>query len=91
MSVVASPLCKRLKTDSLSFDHDAWIARGKSRGDKDFLKALYPHARDRDCFMEEATHTYYVRSCAYTCSVSSVWKVFFEDFDADPDPGPDPE
>lgn len=48
----------------------------------DFLQQLYPHARDADCFMQEATHTYYVHGTAYKRSVSGVWKVFFEEFDS---------
>ena len=47
----------------------------------DHLKRLYPHVRDNDCFLREDTHTYYVHGQKYKYSVSSVWKVFFPEFD----------
>ena len=47
----------------------------------DFLKKLYPHARDGDCWMDELHHKYYVHEESYPYSVSSVWKVFFPQFD----------
>ena len=49
--------------------------------DKDFLKQLYPHARDENCWMNELQHKYYVHGEGYPYSVSSVWKVFFPQFD----------
>uniref|UniRef100_A0A6C0C2A2 Uncharacterized protein n=1 Tax=viral metagenome TaxID=1070528 RepID=A0A6C0C2A2_9ZZZZ len=82
MSAAGSPLCKRPKTDVVSLDYATWAAKGQSQAERDYLKLLYPHERDDDCFLEEATHTYYVRASPYKCSVSSVWKVFFEEFDA---------
>ena len=66
----------------MALDHTTWVSKGEGVAEKDFLKMLYPHARDGDCFLEEATHTYYVCESPYKCSVSSVWKVFFEEFDA---------
>ena len=38
--------------------------------------------RDEACFLEEATHTYFVYTNRYAHSVSSVWKVFFPEFNA---------
>ena len=57
----------------------------KERGEEDetdYLKELYPHVRDHDCRMDEITHTYYVHEKKYPFSVSSVWKVFFPQFNA---------
>ena len=46
----------------------------------DYLKLLYPHDRDDHCVMEEVQHKYYVHNLPYSYSVSSVWKVFFPEF-----------
>ena len=62
--------------------HHTWSGRTANIGSHDYLKILYPHVRDADCFLEELTHTYHVRGCKYDCSVSSVWGVFFPKFDA---------
>ena len=77
-----TPTSKRPKMRSSDMSHAAWVANQEEAHPTDFLKTLYPHARDADCYMEEATHTYYVHSLPYSCSVSSVWKVFFAEFDA---------
>ena len=66
----------------IPLDHATWVSKGENVAEKDFLKMLYPHARDGDCFLEEATHTYFVHNASYNCSVSSVWKVFFEEFNS---------
>ena len=67
--------------DEESLAHDDWKAWASANPPRDTLQQLYPHARDPDCYMEELSHTYYVRGEAYGCSVSGVWKVFFEEFD----------
>ena len=75
---------KRLKTGFTSgqdLRHETWVRMGSGTPPCDHLKALYPHVRDNDCFLQEDTHTYYVRGEKYKYSVSSVWKVFFPDFD----------
>lgn len=61
--------------------HAACVAAAAELSPRDYLKELYPHCRDDHCFMEELTHTYYVHGVRYGCSVSGVWKVFFEEFD----------
>ena len=49
----------------------------------DFLQDLYPHSRDANCMMDEASHTYFVHDMKYMYSVSNVWRVFFNDFDSE--------
>lgn len=49
----------------------------------DYLKKLYPHALDDDCYMDERSHKYYVHGKPYLYSVSGVWEVFFERFDGE--------
>ena len=66
--------------DHIANEHTVWACR--QTVNKDYLKDLYPHPRDYDCYMEERTHTYFAHGCAVAYSVSSVWKVFFNDFDA---------
>lgn len=65
-----------------SLAHSVWLKKSEVVECKDFLKILYPHDRDNDCYLDEITHTYYVHKSRYNCSVSSVWKVFFGEFDA---------
>ena len=61
-------------------DREHWCANSVQK--RDFLKELYPHERDAHCYMDELTHTYFVLGRKYKYSVSAVWKVFFNDFDA---------
>jgi hypothetical protein len=61
--------------------HETWVRMRRGTPTCDHLKALYPHKRDNDCFLQEDTHTYYVHGQKYKYSVSSVWKVFFPEFD----------
>ena len=49
----------------------------------DHLKDLYAHDRDNDCYLEEKTHTYFVKGSKYPISVSGVMKVFWEHFDSE--------
>ena len=72
---------KRKRISETSFDSVTNMAENESWSD--YLKTLYPHSRDGDCFMDERQHTYYVKGHKYPVSVSGVWGVFFEDFDAD--------
>ena len=72
---------KRMRISETSFDSVTNMAEKESWSD--YLKTLYPHSRDDDCFMDERQHTYYVKGIKYPVSVSNVWHVFFEDFDAD--------
>ena len=61
--------------------HSKWKNAASKSKVPDYLKLLYPHDRDGDCFMEEVHHKYYVHNLPYPCSVSDVWKVFFPEFD----------
>ena len=72
---------KQMRISETSFDSVTNMAEKESWSD--YLKTLYPHFREGDCFMDERQHTYYVKGNKYPVSVSSVWRVFFEDFDAD--------
>jgi hypothetical protein len=61
--------------------HSKWKNGASESNVPDYLKLLYPHDRDGDCFMEEAEHKYYVHNLPYAYSVSDVWKLFFPEFD----------
>jgi len=62
--------------------HAHFLAEAPEVGDNvDYLKQLYPHEKDGDCWMDEVAHAYYIRGEKYPFSVSSVWKVFFPQFD----------
>jgi len=58
-----------------------WLSKAALLHSKDYLKELYPHVRDDDCYMEEESHTYFIRGKKYPRSVSGVWKVFFDEFE----------
>ena len=67
----------------IDMTHKHWQSASDQRvRHLDFLKAMYPHARDSDCVLNESTHTYLVHGETYKYSVSSVWKVFFETFNS---------
>ena len=48
----------------------------------DRLQGLYPHVRDKDCYLDEKDHKYFVHGEPYGLSVSGWWKRYFEEFDA---------
>ena len=66
---------------TLPESHSKWKEVASKLEAPDYLKLLYPHDRDEHCVMEEVQHKYYVHNLPYSYSVSSVWKVFFPEFD----------
>ena len=71
------PKSKRVCLSSLQ--HNSFPQEPPPRVDR--LQRLYPHPRDKDCYMDEKLHKYYVRGEPYSLSVSGWWKMFFEEFD----------
>ena len=69
-----------VKRRRLDFSYDAVLC--ETCTSVDHLCALYPHKRDKDCYLVEKTHEYFVKGQLYERTVSSVWSAFFEQFNA---------
>ena len=68
------------KRRRLDFSYDA--VHCETGTNMDYLCTLYPHERDKDCYLVEKTHEYLVKGQLYERTVSSVWAAFFEKFNA---------
>ena len=77
-SMASMEVLKKRKTGTTF----AEVAPGILREEQDYLKLLYPHPRDDHCRMLEAAHEYFIHGERYECSVTTVWSVFFDKFDA---------
>jgi hypothetical protein len=69
--------CKRPRLHSLL--HASFPQQAPVHIDR--LQHLHPHARDKDCYLDDKLHKYCVLGQQYSLSVSGWWKIFFEDFD----------
>ena len=68
------------KRRRLDFSYDA--VHYEASTSVDYLCALYPHERDKECYLVEKAHEYIVKGQLYKRTVSSVWAAFFEKFNA---------
>ena len=76
------PVCSTSSSKRLKFQwstlHDSLPREAPLYIDR--LKQLYPHKKDTDIWLDERAHKYFVRGEEYPCSVSSWWKLAFDDF-----------
>ena len=70
-------ICKRPRLQSLL--HASFPSVPPSHVDR--LQKLYPHTRDKDCYLDDKEHKYFVHGRTYSLSVSGWWKKYFEEFD----------
>ena len=70
-------VCKRPRLQSLL--HASFPSVAPSHVDR--LQKLYPHPRDKDCYLDDKEHKYFVHGGTYSLSVSGWWKKYFEEFD----------
>ena len=62
-------MCKRPRLQSLL--HASFPSAPPSRVDR--LQKLYPHPRDKDCYLDDNEQKYFVHGGAYSLSVSGWW------------------